>query len=174
MVLPEALKNELNDDLFFGCEVILLYPWFLEVLASITIRSKCPFLGLLERSCSWSTEKLEIDGFEMMERLFIKMGHLPIGVDPEGQPTCGQTTTSGVNEGEEEKECIKRRRHVEILIDDLEASHHGLTIRMQLRRSSWVRCKIVVWRWVNKTQIPNLKMRTLYIHIQLGPPPWIT
>ena len=67
MVLPKALKKELNNGLFLGDEIILLYLRHLEVLTPVTVKSKLPFLVLPERSCTQSPKNLEINGFEIME-----------------------------------------------------------------------------------------------------------
>ena len=61
MILPEALKKELNDGLFIKREVILVYPRCLEVLALVTINLELPFRGFPNRSRAQSPKDIEID-----------------------------------------------------------------------------------------------------------------
>ena len=73
----------------------------------------------------------------MMEGLFIKNEHLPIGMGSKGQLAHGQTIASGVGKGKMEEEGVEGRQYTKILADDIEASYHCPTIWMQLGRSGF-------------------------------------
>lgn len=79
------MNKELNDDLFFKREVILIYSRCIEVLALVTVKSEIPFQGLLERSCARSLKKdLKVNGFKMIEGFFVKEEQVSIGMGLEG------------------------------------------------------------------------------------------
>ena len=135
MIFPKALKKELNDGLFLKCEVILIYLGCVEVLALVVVKSELPLDGLPEMSCARSLEDLEINGFEMIEGLFVEKEHLRLERARKDNQHVVRPLLVGRVRMKRKKECVGGRRHTEILANDLEGVNHGPTIWIQLSTS---------------------------------------
>ena len=124
MLLPEALQEELGDGPILRCEVVFLYSRCLKIFVPVVVNfGEFPFFGLPKWSHTWSPKYFKVNGFEVMERLFIEKEYFLVDMCSEKQPT-------GASEGEEVEEEIGRRLDSTILVNNLKVSYYGPIIQV--------------------------------------------